>query len=119
MEIDTIGLVSKYPTIVVNPVIKLPSVCFLVDFRAEEPRNLMLDDLKNCGRVNDHKVDVYARCGISAGRTVGCRSGKSYLSVETGGRNTDNSHVIVHFNFAVYVKFAVLSITGDVALQIA
>ena len=119
MNVDSVGLVSKYPAIVIYTIVDLPCVSFLVDFGAEHSRNNVLDDLEYCGRMNDHEVDVHACCGEAASRTVGCRLCEGHLGVEPCGRNTDDSHVVIHLDFAVYVGIAVLCITSDVALEVA
>ena len=119
MEIDAVGLVGKYPTIVVYTVVDLPSICFLIDFRAEHSRNLMLDDLKYCARMNDHEVDVHTSSGVSTCGTVGRRLCKSYLCVESAGRYSYNSHTVIHFNFAVDIRIAVLRVTSDVLFEVS
>ena len=119
MNIDTVGLVSKYPSVVVHTIVDLPSISFLVDFGAEHSRYLVLDYLENCGRVYDHKVDVYASSGIATCGTVRGRSCKSYLGVKSAGRYSYNSHSVIHFDFAVYIGVAVLGVTSDVALEVA
>lgn len=119
MDVDSVGLVSQYPTIMVDSVINLPCVSFLVDFGAEYSRNLMLYDLQYSGRMNYHKVDVHASCAESTHRAVGGRSCKSDLRVEPCGRNADDSHSVIHLDFAVYVGVTVLCITSDVALEVS
>lgn len=118
MNIDTVGLVIKHPTVVVDTVVDLPSVSFLVDFGAEHSRYLVLDYLENCGRVYDHKVDVYASSGVATCGTVRGRSCQSDLGVKSSARNTDNSHSVIHFYLAVDIRIAVLGVTSDVALEV-
>ena len=117
MNVDSVGLVRKHPCVMVDSVVNLPCVSFLVDFGAEHSGDLVLDDLEYSGRMNDHEVDVHASCAESTCGTVGCRCSQGNLGVEPCGRNADDSHVVVHLDFAVYVGVAVLCVTSDVALE--
>ena len=117
MNVDSVGLVRKYPCVMVDSVVDLPCVSFLVNFGAEHSRNLMLNNLEYSGRMNYHEVDVHASCAESTCGTVGCRCSQGDLRVEPCGRDTDDSHVVVHLDFAVYVGVTVLCVTSDVALE--
>ena len=118
MNVDAVGFVGEHPTIVIYTIVNLPSISLLVYFGAEYSRNLMLDDLKDSGRMDYHKVDVYASCAESTSRGSGGRLCKSDLRVEPCGRNADNSHSVIHLDFAVDVGVAILRITSDVALEV-
>ena len=118
MNVDAVGLVVEHPTIVIYTIVNLPSISLLVDFGAEYSRNLMFDDLKDSGRMDYHEVDVYASCAESTSRGSGGRLCKSDLRVEPCGRNADNSHAVIHLDFAVDVGVAILRITSNVALEV-
>ena len=119
MKVDSVGLVSKNPTVVYTPIVDFPGISLLVYFGAEYSRNLVLDDLEYSRRMNDHKVDVYACCGVAAGGRSGGRLCQRDLRIESAARYTDDSHSVIHLDLAVYVRIAVSGVTGNVLLEIS
>ena len=119
MNIDAVGVVRQNPAIVINTIVDLPRVSFLVDFRGEDSRNLVLDDLHYGRGVNDHEVDVNSGGGVTTrGRSIGrCCQGAD--GVESATRYTDHSQGVVHLNSSVDVRSGVVNISGDVVLEIA
>ena len=119
MDVDAVGLVCKYPAVMVSPIVEEPAISGLVHFGAEQSGNLVLDELENCGRMDNHEVDVHARGGVTTRRA--CIGGlcQSDCGIESARRYTDDSHSVIHLDLGVDVSHIVHNITGDVILEVS
>lgn len=116
---DAVGLVSLDPRAVAVAGLHTPSIGLDVLLRAEEARSIVLHDLENGRRVDDHVVDGRrASRGSEATRAgTGGRVVQRDGGLETGLRNGDDSHVVVHLDIVVNIAVAVHNHAGDAALD--
>ena len=78
----------------------------------------MFDHLEYGRGMDDHKVDVHACCGVTASRRSLGRLSQGAYGVESCRGDSDDSHTVIHLDFAVDIRITVHRVTGDVLLEV-